>query len=482
MADRMAVGEGLHLPDGLVAVVKRDCPTCQLVEPVLADLDRRGLPLTVYSQDDPSFPQGVGGVRDDSALGVSYGLDIQIVPTLMRVEAGQVTERTHGWERQTWRTLTGIHELGAGLPELRPGCGSRTLDPGIAEQLAIRFGTTGLRARQVEVAELEDPHEACFERGWTDGLPVVPPTPERVLRMLQGTSRASDEVVAVVPPNLEPCTVEKVAINAVMAGCLPEYLPVVLAAVEAACTERFNIHGVLATTYFAGPVVIVNGPIARSIGMNSGVNALGQGNRANATIGRALQLVIRNVGGGRPNEVDRATLGQPGKYTFCFAEDETGSPWEPLAVERGCSPGASAVTLFAGEGPRAIVDQHSRTAESLARSFAACLRTVAHPKLLGWPALVVVSPEHARVFREASWTRQQLRARLLDLLTISAEELAPGVGGIEEGTPGPAEPRRKFSDDGLLLVHAGGSAGLFSAVIGGWAPGGSQPVTQEVRP
>src|SRR5205085_7061790 len=157
----------------------------------------------------------------------------------------------------------------------------------------------------------------------------------RVLRMLQGTTRAADEVVAVVPPDLVECTVEKVAVNAVMAGCKPEYLPVVLAAVEAACTNEFNAHGLLATTYFSGPMVVVNGPVTRAIGMNSGVNALGQGNRANATIGRALQLVVRNVGGGRPGEVDRATLGQPGKYTFCFAEDEAGSPWEPLSVERG---------------------------------------------------------------------------------------------------------------------------------------------------
>jgi hypothetical protein len=471
-----------HLPDGLVAVVKRECPTCQLVAPVLAELERAGLPLTVYSQDDPSFPIGVRTVEDDSALGVSYGLDIQVVPTLMRVAGGVVKERTEGWERQTWRQLTGVADLGVELPDLRPGCGSRTLDPGVAEQLAIRFGKTGLRARQVELAALEDPHEACFERGWTDGLPVVPPTPERVVRMLQGTRRAADEVVAVVPPNLEPCTVEKVAINAVMAGGRPEYLPVVLAALEAACTDRFNIHGVLATTYFAGPVVIVNGPIARSIGMNSGLNALGQGNRANATIGRALQLVIRNVGGGRPGEVDRATLGQPGKYTFCFAEDEAGSPWEPLSVERGFAPGASTVTLFAGEGPRGIVDQRSRTPESLARSFAACLRTVAHPKLLGWDALLVVSPEHARVFREAGWSKQRLRERLLDLLTIPGQELAPGAGGIDEGIAGLSGGASKFRADGLMLAHAGGPAGLFSAVIGGWGgTGGSLPVTQEVH-
>src|SRR5205807_758482 len=134
-------------------------------------------------------------------------------------------------------------------------------------------------------------------------------------------------------------------------------------AVEAACTDEFNIHGILATTYFVGPVVIVNGPIAGAIGMNSGVNALGQGNRANATIGRALQLVIRNVGGGRPGGVDRATLGNPGKYTFCFAEDEEGSPWEALSVERGMPAGASAVTLFAVEGPRGVFDQQSRSPE-----------------------------------------------------------------------------------------------------------------------
>src|SRR5213076_3033870 len=142
---------------------------------------------------------------------------------------------------------------------------------------------------------------------------------------------------------------------------------------EAMCTDEFNGHGLLATTYFSGPVVIVNGHVRRAIGMNSGANVLGQGSRPNATIGRALQLVVRNVGGGVPGGVDRATLGNPGKYTFCFAEDEEGSPWESLAVERGFSADASTVTLFPGEGPRGVVDQSSRDAESLARSFAACL-------------------------------------------------------------------------------------------------------------
>jgi hypothetical protein len=273
-----------------------------------------------------------------------------------------------------------------------------------------------------------------------------------------------------------------VAINAVMAGCRPEYLPVVIAALEAACTERFNIHGVLATTYSVGPVVIVNGPITRAIGMNAGINVLGQGNRANATIGRALQLLIRNVGGGRPGEVDRATLGNPGKYTFCFAENEEGSPWEPLSVERGLPPGTSAVTLFAGEGPRTVFDQLSRTPESLARSFAWCLRSVAHPKLArDYEAIVVVSPEHGRVLREAGWSKARLREEIVTLLTIPGDELIRGACGIAEGMP-TAETLPKFLPDRLWFVHAGGSAGLFSSIIGSWVAGdyGSQPVTREV--
>ena len=149
------------------------------------------------------------------------------------------------------------------------------------------------------------------DQGLTDGLPVVPPTPERVVRMLAGTKRDAQEVIGLVPPNLAPVTIEKVAINSVMAGCKPEYLPVVLAAIEAVTTEQFNMHGVLATTHFPTPVIMVNGPIRDRIGMNYRMNVLGQGNRANATIGRAVQLVVRNVGGGRPGEVDRAALGQP---------------------------------------------------------------------------------------------------------------------------------------------------------------------------
>ncbi|MBP8309802.1 MAG: thioredoxin family protein [Burkholderiaceae bacterium] len=473
------------LPDGLIVIAKRDCPTCVLVEPLLARISEAGLPLSVYSQDDPRYGAGLSGSMHDVTLEHSYRLGVEVVPTLIRVQDGREVERTYGWHRGDWQRITGIGDLGADLPAIRPGCGSKTLDPGIAERLALRFGTTRLMARQVTIGDAEDPVEACFARGWTDGLPVVPPTPERVLRMLAGTRRAPDEIIGSIPPDLAPCTVEKVAINAVMAGCLPEYMPVVLAAVEAALIDEFGMHGVLCTTMFCGPVVIANGPASRAIGMNSGVNALGQGNRANASIGRALQLVIRNVGGGRPGEIDRSALGTPGKYTFCFAEAED-SAWAPLHVERGFAPEASTVTLFAGEGVQGIVDQKSRTPESLARTFAACMRAVDHPKLaMAGDALLIVSPEHARVFIEAGWSKARLLQELVELLQLPADDMIAGAGGIAEGLPASLAGTRvpKFRPGGILIVRAGGSAGLFSAIVAGWAASGavgSTPVTQEI--
>jgi hypothetical protein len=478
----------MQLPDGVVALVKRDCPTCVTVEPVLGQLaGALGDRLTVYSQDDPAFPAGVPNVRDDRNLELSWQLDLTTVPTLLQVETGREVERIVGWDRHRWEDFTGVTGLGPGLPAHRPGCGSRHLEPALAETLAVRFGAGMLRSRRVEFGELEDELEAMWDRGWSDGLPLVPPTEVRVLAMLRGSTRKPEEVVAVVPPNLSPATVEKVAINAVMAGCRPEYLPVVLAAVEAACTDEFNIHGVLATTAAVGPVVVVNGPVTRAIGMNSGINAFGQGNRANATIGRALQLVIRNVGGGRPGEVDRATFGSPGKYSFCIAEDEAGSPWEPLSVGRGIPRGASAVTVFAGGGMRSVTDQRSRSPQSLAGSLAAGLRGVGHPKLAqGSDAFLVVSPDHGRVFREAGWSRARLQQELTVLLNLPADELLEGVGGIDEGLPSRLAGQRvpKFREGGLLIAYAGGPAGLFSAVIEGWmgGPRGSIPVTREVVP
>jgi len=476
----------MQLPEnGLVAVVKRDCPTCEMLEPVYRQL-RDGPGLTVFSQDDPTFPEAIGGAHDDRDLERSYRLDVETVPTLIRLEGGREAGRAIGWHRGDWEAVTGIEGLGADLPEWRPGCGSKSVEPGMAEILKVRFGDARFGARPIELGDYDDPIEATYERGWSDGLPVVPPTEVRVLRMLRGTTRAPDEIIGSIPPNLAPCTVEKAAINAVMAGCKPEYFPVVLAAIEAALIPEFTMHGLLCTTYFAGPVVVVNGPIAKAIGMNWGGNALGQGNRANATIGRALQLVIRNVGGGIPGGIDRATLGQPGKYTFCFAEDETDPTWEPWPVTRGFAAGTSTVSLFAGDGVMSNFDQISRTPDSLVRSLAMSLWSIGHPKKVqGHDALLVLSPEHYRIFRDAGWDRARILAEFEDVLRKPGSELVRGAGGVMEGVvPEQAEGMlSKFRPGGLHIVRAGGQAGLMSAIIGGWASGarGSVPVTKEVK-
>lgn len=359
----------------------------------------------------------------------------------------------------------------------------------MAEKLEARYSSgAALASRRIEYGEHDDPMEVCFERGWSDGLPVTPPTDERVARMLKGTTRSPTEIVGRIPPNLAECTIEKVAINAVLAGCRPEYMPVLLAALEAALEPVFTLHGLLATTYFSAPIIIVNGPIARRLGMNSGLNALGQGNRANASIGRALNLIVRNIGGGRPGEADRATLGAPSKYTFCFAEDESDETWEPLSVARGFSRGASTVTLFQGHGVEAFVDQKSRTAEALTRSLAMSLVKIGHPKLVqSAHAILVLSPEHYAIYRESGWNRKRIERALYEATIRPGNELVAGADGVGEGIPASRADERvpKFHEDGLMIVRAGGAAGLFSAILPGWLAGRKrdelQPVTKEVR-
>jgi len=358
----------------------------------------------------------------------------------------------------------------------------------VAERLEAKHRGGTLRARKIELGEYDDPMEACFERGWTDGLPVTPPTDERVLRMLSGTRLAPGESVGCIPPYLADCTIEKVAINAVLAGCKPEYMPVLLAAVEAALEPVFTLHGVTATTYFSSPVIIVNGPVAKKIGMNSGLNALGQGNRANATIGRALNLIVRNVGGGKPGEVDRATLGAPSKFTLCFAEDESDPSWEPLSVSRGFARGVSTVTLFQGHGVEAFVDQKTRTPEALSRSFGLALVKLGHPRLIqSARAVLVLSPEHYRIYSEAGWGRREIESALFEATIRPGSEILAGLDGIGEGVTAEraSEQVPKFHEDGLMVVRAGGKAGLFSAILPGWLAGRNrlelQPVTKEIR-
>ena len=468
-------------------VIKKDCPTCEMIEPVLAELTAT-YPgkVTIYVQDDPSFPESIENKIDDTSLEFSYRNNIEIVPTLICSSESKESDRTYGWDKAEWRRLTNLSSLGESLDSFKPGCGSKTLEPGMEEQLIARFDDKLLSSRNIQLADLEDDAEGCYERGWSDGLPVIPPTRVRVIRMLKGTDRSPGEIIGNIPPDNAPCTIEKVAINAVLAGCKPEYFPIVLASVQAALQDKFCMHGLLCTTYFSGPVMIVNGPVVQQVGLNNGINALGQGSRANATIGRALQLLIRNVGGGVPGGIDRAVMGNPGKYTFCFAEDESDADWSTLAQDRGFERSESVINLFAGEGLQPIVDQKSRDPDSLARNMAASLRAVVNTKLYGVAdAVLVVCPEHRRVFREGGWNKDDLKNALYDNLMTPGSELILGAQGIAEGMPKKFENKviGKFRDDGLHITSTGSKAGMFSAIISGWVASGergSQLVSQRI--
>jgi thiol-disulfide isomerase/thioredoxin len=468
-------------------VIKKDCPTCEMIEPVLVELTA-SYPgkVSIYVQDDPSFPESIENKIDDTSLEFSYRNNIEIVPTLICSTESKESARTYGWDKTEWRRLTNLVSLGESLDSFKPGCGSKTLEPGMEEQLIARFDDELLSSRNIQLADLEDDAEGCYERGWSDGLPVIPPTRVRVIRMLRGTDRSPKEVIGNIPPDNAPCTIEKVAINAVLAGCKPEYFPIVLASVQAALQDKFCMHGLLCTTYFSGPVMIVNGPVVQQVGLNNGINALGQGSRANATIGRALQLLIRNVGGGVPGGIDRAVMGNPGKYTFCFAEDESDADWSTLAQDRGFERSESVINLFAGEGLQPIVDQKSRDPDSLARNMAASLRAVVNTKLYGVAdAVLVVCPEHRRVFREGGWNKDDLKNALYDNLMTPGSELILGAQGIAEGMPEKFENKviGKFRDDGLHITSTGSKAGMFSAIISGWVASGergSQLVSQRI--
>jgi hypothetical protein len=253
------------------------------------------------------------------------------------------------------------------------------------------------------------------ERGWTDGLPIVPPTEARVGEFLRQTTRDPREIVGVLPPRQGEATVEKIAANAVMAGCRPEYLPVVLAAIEALADPLFNLDSVQATTHPVAPLVVVNGPIARALGVQAGYNAFGQGFRANVTIGRAVRLVLMNVGGGLPGAGDRATQGSPAKIAYCVAENEAESPWEPLHVEAGLPAGSSTVTVFGAEGPHNIQDHFSNTALGVLRTVAGAMGQAGSNNLLGRGGpLLSLGPEHAATIAKEGYSKQQVKAFLFE--------------------------------------------------------------------
>ncbi|MBI2911353.1 MAG: hypothetical protein HYY05_04365 [Chloroflexi bacterium] len=289
-------------------------------------------------------------------------------------------------------------------------------------------GPVPLASRRVAATDdALEAYELFLERGWGDGLPIIPPTEERVRAFLAGYLDPQSTVVATLPPKWAEATVEKIAINAVMAGCRPEYLAVLVAAVEAVADERFNAYGLQATTNPATPALVINGPVAQELGFCAEAGCLGPGWRANATVGRALRLVLLNVGGGTPGIMDRATHGQPGKFAFCFAENEAESPWEPLHVEQGYRPEDSTVTAIAAGGTHNILDQGSTEAEGLLLSLAGAVAAVGCNNLYqgGTPALLV-SPEHAATLASGGYSKRDVKDALYQRGRVPLAALSSG--------------------------------------------------------
>ena len=277
-------------------------------------------------------------------------------------------------------------------------------------------------------ARAENESEAS---GLGDGLPIVPPTAARVGRMLAANGADPAAVVCLLAPLFAPATWQDIAVNAVMAGCRPEHLPVVVAAIDALAEPEFNLIGIATTTGSAATLLIVNGPIAPRIGLNAGANALGPGRRANAAIGRAVRLVLQNVGGAKPGEIDMATLGQPAKLGFCMAENEAASPWPPLHVDRGFDARDSVVTVVGNAGIVEIVDSSSTRPEALAQTFAQSMLiagTLGGGGLLGGgEPLLVLPPEQAVLLHQAGCAKGQFKALVWERAVFALDRLSPAI-------------------------------------------------------
>jgi len=337
--------------------------------------------------------------------------------------------------------------------------------------------------------------EHYFEQEVADGLPVVPPTESKMAHMLAATKKAADDVIALVPPNFGEATVEKIAVNSVMAGCKPEYFPVVVAGVAAMCDDRTSLHGVQGTTHTATPLFIVNGPIRHKIGINCASGVFGSGWRANATIGRALRLLMVNVGGARPGEIDKSTMGHPGKYSYCIGENEEENPWEALHVEKGFKAEQSTISVYCCDSPQCISNHGSRSAKGI-------LDTIGASMAVGWSDktylasnhIVVIGPEHASTIAADGLNKQDVKRYLYESVRRPLRDLLPGPDGSEglarERVPqwlnaandNTAIPKIS-SPEGIIVVVAGGTAGRFSLHMCGWGggAGSSNIVTKTIE-
>jgi hypothetical protein len=498
----------------LLVFFETDCPTCQLALPYLNALktDGTGLQVIALSQDDDAatrqFVEQMGiryRVELDRELKLSRAWGPESVPTMYLLgQNGQVERSRVGFDKAGLNELArslGQPEIAPandGAPAWKPGCSSRHLEPEAAKSAAQAEAAPLLRrvgqaAGRITLADQEDPAEYCFRR-FGDALPVVPPTEERVAAMLRACEVAPKTVIARVPPVYTEATVEKIAANAVMAGCKPELMRVLIPLVRAVCDERFNAHGVQATTHFAAPLIMINGPVRQELGFWSKQNVFSNVARANSTLGRALQLILLNLGGARPDGIDMSALGNSGKFSFCIAENEEENPWEPFHVTRGLDRGQSALSVFAAEPPRGVSEHTAQRGDVLLRAICQTLSTIWSPRAcMRFEAVVVLCPEHVKTLHRSGFSKQQVRQFLFENTGVPLRHYSEQDNG--EGTQLVSQYRevtiqgercyQKFaSPEQIHIIVSGGTAGKFSAVLGSWAtgPSGSQMVTYPIPP
>jgi thiol-disulfide isomerase/thioredoxin len=494
----------------LIAFLQTDCPTCRLIAPYLNILADHNAPIAAISQDGEDatrefvrqmeirFP-----VERDPDFQLSKRFNVVTVPTLYVVDdQDRIVRQEPGFDKSALNEIAALfgHPPIAspydGAPPFKPGCTSRHLEVQTDDAGAAALdlhSKRGDRASVIDLGNAEDPVEYCY-RTFGDALPVVPPTVERVERMLAGCDAGRDprEIIARIPPCFGEATVEKIAANAVMAGCEPAMMRVLIPLARAVCDERFNAHGVQATTHFAAPLVIVNGPVRHELAFHCRQNVFSNVARANSTLGRALQLILLNLGGARPTGIDMSALGNPGKFSFCIAENEEENPWEPLHVDQGLAREQSAVSLFAAEAPHGVSEHNARTAKGVLKAITYALATVwSYRSCMGSEAVVVLCPEHVRTIHRDGFNKRDIREFLFENTGIP-------VRCYRDGEPGEGMAQRnlykeitidgepcyqKFrSPESIKIVVAGGTAGKFSAVLGSWSTGprGSQMVTYPI--
>lgn len=338
-----------------------------------------------------------------------------------------------------------------------------------------------LTSKGYEIADCFEAQELFQRNGWTDGLPIVPPTEALVRRFLDAARLGPRDVIGMEPVRRRRITAEKVAIAAVMAGCLPEYMPVVCAVIRAMCDPAFGLHGSSASTGGSAPFIVVNGPVRRAIGMNATHNALANASRANATIGRTTRLLIVNVLGGVPGQLDRSTLGHPGKFTFCVAEDEEDSPWLPLATERGVPAGTSAVTVLAAESPHQVMNEWTRDPREILETYAAAIRgNMLTYSIWSGNYAIVVAKQHRDAIVAAGWSKQEVRERVFESARIRRGEWRTAGRSAVVGADEDRVYAALRSPDDLLVVAAGGPAGGFGAIVPPWYGSKALAVTERV--